>query len=215
MTARCFSAQLAVAFAVAGCGAIAIAGCRGQSSAPAPSPAPAAETKTAAAKQAATEPAALKPAKPGRLPEDPIAGKRSTEQWREHLEEEEHERQLGFDRERVVQHRAVVKAITAARARYDRARTEAAVAKARTDVRRRIADVRSKVTRIDHWGVNSPLLPDYEALTASLDGAYADAKIAALRGDPGPLAQASAAFDQRMKKIAEWLKEAAESEPEY
>ncbi|MFI5308634.1 MAG: hypothetical protein ACHQ53_14840, partial [Polyangiales bacterium] len=127
--------------------------------------------------------ARVAPSDAGRLPEDPVAGKQSELQWREHMAQEEHERQLGFDRKRLKEHRAVVKLIVAARARYDRARTAAAVAKVRTDMPRAIAEVRRRVTEIDRWGVNSRLLRDYDALATSLLGPYADAKVAAIKGD--------------------------------
>jgi hypothetical protein len=151
---------------------------------------------------------------PSRLPEDPVAGKASELQWREHMVAEERERQLGFDHRRLREHRALVKLIAAARARYDRASTEPAVAKVRTDMPRGIAEIRRRVTEIDRWGVNSRLLQDYDALAVSLAGPYADAKLAAIRGDARALEEVRAAFDQRMKTIAAWLEEAAESEDE-
>jgi hypothetical protein len=151
-------------------------------------------------------------ADPGRLPEDPVAGKQSEAQWREHMEEEEHERQIGFDRQHLEEHRAVTKLIAAARARYDGAKTEAAVAKVRADMPRQIAEVRKRVTAIDHWGVNSRLLADYEALSVSLSDAYPLARVSALKGDGSALDAARGAFDEHMKKIASWLEEAAEND---
>ena len=151
---------------------------------------------------------------PQRLPEDPVAGKQSELQWREHMEEEEHERQIGYDRRFLKEHRALTKLIAAARARYDGAKTEAAVAKVRSGMPAQIAEVRRRVTEIDHWGTNSRLLSDYEALSASLTDAYPDAKIGALKGDGSALDVARAAFDGHMQKIAAWLKEAAETEEE-
>jgi hypothetical protein len=178
------------------------AACRRQTVAPAPE-------ATRAQVQAP-----VAPAEPPRLPEDPDAGKRSEQQWREHMVQEEHERQLGFDHQRLPAHRAVVKLITAARARYERARTPAAVTKVRADMPRRIAEIRGRVAKIDPWGVNSRLLQDYDALAVSLTDGYAAAKIAALGGDTHTLAAVRADFDQRLKKIADWLSDAAESEDE-
>jgi hypothetical protein len=149
-----------------------------------------------------------------RLPEDPVAAKRSEAQWRQHMEDEEHERQQGFDRQHLEQHRAVVSLIGAARARYDRAKTAAAVAKARAEMPQRIAELRRRITEIDHWGVNSRLLGDYAALETSLTAAYADAKLAALSGDSRTLEEVRTAFDQHLKTIGDWLEEAAESEDE-
>ena len=148
-----------------------------------------------------------------RLPEDPVLGKQSEQQWREHLRHEEEERQMWFDQPRLEQHRAVAKLFAASRARYDRARTEAAVAKVRAEMPRRLAEVRSRVTKIDPWGNNSRLLPDYDALSTLLSGAYPDACVAAIKGDHAALEQARAGFDQRMQHVEHWLAEvAAESD---
>jgi hypothetical protein len=149
-----------------------------------------------------------------RLPEDPVAAKRAEAQWRQHMEDEEHERQQGFDHQHLKQHRALLSVIGAARARYDHAKTAAAVAKARAEMPQRIAEIRRRVTEIDHWGVNSRLLGDYDALATSLSAAYADAKLAALDGDSRALDQVRTAFDQHLKTIDDWLDEAAESEHE-
>jgi hypothetical protein len=130
------------------------------------------------------------------------------------MDEEEHERQALFDRQRLREHRALVKLIAAARARYDAAKTEAAVAKVRADMPRTTAEIKKRVTEIDHWGNNSRLHPEYEVLSASLAEGYPAAKMAALKGDAEPLEEARAAFDGRMQKIAEWLKEAAETKGE-
>ena len=49
------------------------------------------------------------------LPEDPERGQRSTAQWSQHLQHEEDERQGIFDRQRIPQHRALMKLLTNAR----------------------------------------------------------------------------------------------------
>lgn len=113
------------------------------------------------------------------------------------------------------QHRAVVRLIDETRAQIDRARTEAAVTKVRKALPKRIAQLRQRVTEIDKWGVSSPILPQYEALAAALEGAYPDAKIAALAGNAQAFEQIRADFDQRRKNITDWLEEAAESKDEY
>jgi hypothetical protein len=151
---------------------------------------------------------------PTRLPEDPVAGKASEQQWREHMVAEERERQMMFDRERLKQHRALAKLIAAARARYDRAKSVAAVDKLRAQMQQSVSDMRARVTEIDHWGVNSRLLGDYDALASSLGSGYAEAKLAALHGDTRPLAEARAAFDQHMHAIATWLEEVEKGEDE-
>jgi hypothetical protein len=181
---------------------VAATACRGKSGEPPPAPS-----------ESPPKPSAVQP-DPGRLPEDPVAGKQSEAQWREHMEEEEHERQIGYDRRYLKEHRAVTKLIAGARARYDGAKTEAAVVKVRADMPGQIAEVKRRVTDIDHWGTNSRLLPDYEALSASLTDAYPAAKIGALKGDGSALDAARAAFDGHMQKITAWLKEAAETEEE-
>ena len=151
---------------------------------------------------------------PSRLPEDPVLAERSQRQWREHMDEEEHERQLGFDHQHIKEHRAVVDRITRARAAYDRAGTEAALAKTRGDMPRQIADIRERVVRIDHWGVNSRLLPDYAVLEGLLERDYPDARLIALKGDAAPLGSARTTFDQHMKTVADWLQETTEGEQE-
>ncbi len=151
---------------------------------------------------------------PSRLPEDPVAGKRSEQQWREHMAREERERQLGFDRKRLDAHRAVVRLLRAARARYDRASSKAAVERVRRRMPRRVSEIRRRVKAIDPWGVNSRLLLDYEALAQSLTGAYADARERAIGGDTRALQAARVDFDRHLQAIADWLAEAAEGEHE-
>src|SRR6185369_15066308 len=107
--------------------------------APEPPPQPATPPEpTPAAPPAQPEqpkpPPAAQPDDPTRLREDPEAAKRSEAQWREHMEDEEDERQAGFDKQHLAEHRALIKLIGAARARYDQARTEDALAKARTEI---------------------------------------------------------------------------------
>jgi hypothetical protein len=70
------------------------------------------------------------------------------------------------------------------------------------------------MTAIDHWGVNSPLLDDYQALLTTLAGPYPDAKLAALNGHPTALGVLHADVDRRRKKMAAWLAAAAASEDE-
>src|SRR5262245_40851899 len=176
--------------------AVAVAACSSKPSEPAPAQAPAAAPVQPAAPAEAPKAPPAAP-DPTRLPEDPVAGKRSEEQWREHMQEEEEERQLAYDHARIPQHRALVKQIAAARARYDRARTEPALAKVRADMPKSIEQMRTRVTAIDHWGVSSRVLPDYAALQATLASAYPDAKLAALKGDSHALEQVRAEFDQR------------------
>jgi hypothetical protein len=186
-----------VAGALAAAAALAASGCQRRPAAPPPAlPAPA-------------------PAPPAaRLPEDPVAGRLSELQWRQHMLAEEHERQLAFDHNRVEQHRGVVELLAAARTRYDRARTQAAVARVQGGMPAVRAELRKRTTAIDHWGVTSPLLADYDAWMAALEGAYPTARIAALGGDADRLGDVRADLDRRAKKIDDWLEEAAASEDE-
>jgi hypothetical protein len=149
-----------------------------------------------------------------RLPEDAALGKRSELQWRQHMEDEERERQIGFDRQRLKQHRAIVARFKAARSLYDRATAEAALAKARTEMPQRVEEIQKQVTELDHWGNNSRLLGDYAALEASLTSDYADAKLSALKGDGAALKNAQAAFDGHLKIISGWLEEVAHAKEE-
>ena len=116
------------------------------------------------------------PARPGdRLPEDPVAGAKSTQQWREHLVEEEHERKLHYDRDRLKKHRAVVKFLVATRARYDRAKTKAAVTAFRARLPPAVDGVRKQITAIDKWGTNSNLLDDFDRRLAHINAWLAEA----------------------------------------
>src|SRR5581483_9492579 len=137
---------------------------------------------------------------PSGLPEDPDAGRKSEAEWRRHMDWEERERQLSFDKNRIPQHRAVIRQLTAARARYDRAKTKAAVERMRAEMPALRQALQARTTEIDHWRVNSPLLADYDAEIADLDVAYPDAKLAALDGDAQPLRAVRARMDQRRKK---------------
>jgi hypothetical protein len=151
---------------------------------------------------------------PSGLPEDPAAGRKSEAEWRRHMDWEERERQLSFDKNRIPQHRAVIQRLAAARARYDRAKTKAAVERVRADMPALRQDLQARSTEIDHWHVSSPLLADYDAEMADLDGAYPDAKLAALAGDLQPLRAVRARMDRRKKKMGEWLAAAEEAEGE-
>jgi hypothetical protein len=155
-----------------------------------------------------------KAAAPDRLPEDPVAGAKATAQWRAHLAFEERERKLRYDRDRMKQHRTVLRFLVATRARYDRAGSKAAVTAIRERLPPAIEAARQRIARIDHWGVSSNLLVDYDAMLKLLAEGYPAARIDALAGDPAPLALAKADLDAREKRINDWLEEAAETEDE-
>lgn len=173
-------------------------------------PAPASGLDSKAPRRA-TPPGAVEPPQ---LPEDPVAAQRAEAQWREHLDREEEERQMLFDRPRLKQHRAVVRALKAVRTSYDRAKNDAALTKARTAAGSHLESVQKQVGELDPWGVNSRLLPEYRALQESLANAYPDAKGAALSGDKAALESARSSVDQHLRAIAGWLEEAEHGEEE-
>jgi hypothetical protein len=149
------------------------------------------------------------------LPEDPIAGKRSTLQWAEHLAKEDEERQVIFDRQRLSEHQRVVKLLRAARARYDNAADESAVKRVDSAMPRLVSDIQNQVHELDPWGNCSRLLPHYVALQSSLSDAYPAAKLAAIRGNPQHLGKLRESFDEHLEKIEVWLEEVAEYEDEH
>jgi hypothetical protein len=151
---------------------------------------------------------------PSRLPEDEEAGLRAQAEWRQHLADEEEERQLLFDRQRLKAHAAIVLLAKSARARYDAARSKAAALAAQKTGARQMQELRQRVNRLDPWGVNSRLLDDYAWFAATLEGPYADAVRAAAEGHGEHRAQLAAEFDMRMARIADWLHKAAQSEEE-
>src|SRR6185503_12705653 len=120
------------------------------------------------------------------------------------------ERQLGYDRRKMKEHRALLGVLVAARKRYDAARTPAAVATLSARTPALLEEAHRRITVIDHWGVNSRLLPDYQALLRALSDTYPAAVTAALKGDRQPLKEARADMDHRMASMREWLKAAAE-----
>jgi hypothetical protein len=151
---------------------------------------------------------------PPTLPEDPEAGARATAQWREHLAHEEEERQMFFDRPRLAQHRAIARTLEQVRARYDRAKTERAVERARQAAAHALEDVARRVKALDPQGVNSRLLPNYAALQAVFGSEYAEARLAALRGDAAPLTKAREIVEPSFGVIEKWLEEAAGEDDE-
>jgi hypothetical protein len=149
-------------------------------------------------------------------PEDPVKAAKSTAQWREHLAAEDHERKLLYDgdRDRMKQHRAVLKLLVGARARYDRAKTKAAVLSIQKRLPATVEDVRRRMTKIDHWGTNSNLLGDYDAFLGALSDGYPAARIDSLDGKPASLEAIRRDLDQRTRQIKDWLAEAAASRDE-
>ena len=150
----------------------------------------------------------------GRLPEDPAAGAKSTQQWRDFMASEEHERRLGYDKRHLKEHRAVLKFLVATRARYDRAKSKAAVLAIQKRLPPAVEETRRRITKIDHWGNNSNLLGEYDAMLKALSDTYPTARIAFLDGDHAPLDAQRAEFDRRIKHAQDWLAEAADAKDE-
>jgi hypothetical protein len=149
---------------------------------------------------------------PGTLPEDPEAGAKSVAEWRQHLEHEEVERRLGYDRRRLPEHRALLTRLHAVRQRYDRARTSSAVLSAQTEFRATRPLLDERFDAIDHWGVSSKVLPDYRKLVETFSDAYPNARAAALSGQTAPFEQMGREVDERFAAIDAWLHAAAESD---
>lgn len=142
------------------------------------------------------------------IPEDPAAAKRANAQWDQHLDREEEERQMSFDKPRLAKHRAIVRSFKAIRAKYDAAKNAAAVAKAREAAGKQIEQIDRQLKTLDPWGNNSRLLPDYAALKESFAHEYPDAKLAALGGDKAASDAAREKVEQHFEVIGEWLEEA-------
>ena len=142
-------------------------------------------------------------------PEDPAVGAKSTAQWRQHLAAEERERQLQFDGQRLKQHRAVVKLLTAARARFDRAKSKAAVLSAQKRLLPVVEEIQRRIKQIDRWGNNSRLLVDYDTYVKALSAHYPAARIDMLEGHPAALDTIRGQLDEVTKRINSWLAEAA------
>lgn len=143
------------------------------------------------------------------LPEDPAAGARSVAQWREHLEEEERERKLRFDRRKLPEHRRVSELFRTAQQDYDRAPTERAVAAAQKSFRASLPRLEKSFDALDHHGESSGLVPEYRKLVELFTDAYPNARIAALGGSKASLSELEARAKTHFETIDEWLKEAS------
>jgi hypothetical protein len=157
-------------------------------------------------------PSATAPA--GTLPEDPDAGARASAEWHQHLQREERERRLGYDRRKLPQHHEVLKTLNAVRQSYDHASSAGAVASAQQAFLAQVPKLEQKFDAIDHWGVSSKVLPDYRQLVTTFSDAYPKARSAALAGNSTAIEQVGRDVDARFEAIDDWLREAAESADE-
>jgi hypothetical protein len=139
------------------------------------------------------------------LREDPAAGKRSELQWRKHLHAEEVERQMIFDRNRLAEHRALLKRVQDARDRLDAPKTPSELERARTTSQGILQELRAGIDAIDRWKNSSRILADYEALMRALTETYPAARLAAMSGDKAPLSDARASFDTHLRNMNSWL----------
>ena len=92
------------------------------------------------------------------LPEDPELAARTTAETDERRAKKKHKRFLTFDGENLSVHSALLAAITSARARYDRARNEAALNAARKAMPAQLAKIKEGMVKLDEKGVGSRLL---------------------------------------------------------
>jgi hypothetical protein len=162
----------------------------------------------------AATPSSPTSAGPARLPEDPVAARKATEQWREHLVHEELVRKQQFDRQRMKEHEAILAALEQARGRYDTAKTMAQVKRAKVVFHAALPALEKRVLAIDPERQNSKLLEDYEALFETFDGPYVAARLASLDGDARALTELTADVDRRIAKARAWLTEDGHEERE-
>ena len=139
------------------------------------------------------------------LPENPELGKKSTAQWRQHLDREEVERQGIFDKQRIPQHRALMKQLSAARKTLDEQKGMQELREARVGVNQQLDSVRAQLKELDPWGTNSRLLPRYQALLELLSARYDAAKQAAFGGDSKAVDAVRTEFDAHLRKMNRWL----------
>jgi len=142
------------------------------------------ELQRGAAGAAPIEVATSKPRQHPPLPENEELGRQATEQWQEHEEEEERNRRLCFDHDRLPRHQSVLAALGRLRESYQRARSKPDVARARAQAEQLAPSLRKQFDEIDPWQNSSLLVADYAALLEQLT-------------QPGPGPQSGNAADLR------------------
>lgn len=148
------------------------------------------------------------------LPEDPLAGKRSEQQWREHLEEEELERQMIFDHYRLDEHHALIARIRAARERLDQVKTARQLEQTRKALAPALKEIKQGIDAIDRWKNSSHILSDYEALLAALGESYPEALRRGFAGQPQAREAARKDFDAHLQRMHGWLTRVADEDGE-
>ena len=144
------------------------------------------------------------------LLEDPDRGKRSEEQWRAHLAEEDRERLMARDRHARKHHEAILRMLAHARQTYVRARSEAKILAAKAQVAELRPKIEEALSAINTWGNVSPLTATYQEMLGWLEAAIPDARLAALRGDGARMQALRRDWDDRLQEIRKHLREAAE-----
>lgn len=140
-----------------------------------------------------------------RLPEDPVAGKRSEMQWKKHLQAEEVERRMVFDRNHLPEHRELIKRISAAREPLEQAKTPNALGKAQAQLEPTLQALQATIDALDRHKNSSRILVDYEALMSSLTTTLPAAKLAAMSGNTDMLSHARNDFDAHLRTMHSWL----------
>lgn len=135
-------------------------------------------------------------------------------QWREHMEEEERERKLNYDRRRLKEHERVLANLRQVLKSYDNAKNEKDVLRAKAALAKRRQRLERDISAIDHWGVSSNVLGDYREILETLSEAYPSARIAALSGRSAQLDELRSAVDGRLHKVDKWLERARDSRDE-
>lgn len=196
---------------LAGAQLLALSGCKPAATNEPTSAAPGARAASAVPSVEASPGA---PSASSSLPEDSVAAARSLELWREHLQEEERERRLSFDRRKLPEHQRVVAKLRAARATFDGARTQAELELARRSFSSEVPELERRFEQIDHWGNNSAVLTDYQELVKLLGGPYPEARRAALAGNSAEFQALQAELRRRFDAIDASLKAARASSDE-
>jgi hypothetical protein len=131
---------------------------------------------------------------------------------------EEHDRLVKYDRGKLPLHTQVFAFITKVRteddklekqvlAESDKAKAKAQIEKAAGGQRAGIVAMDKKMATIDPKGGNSNITTDYDVMLNALANDYPEAMVAAVDGDPKPLAEQKAELDKRTKKITDWFAE--------
>jgi hypothetical protein len=148
------------------------------------------------------------------LKEDPAAGKRSELQWKKHLQAEEVERKMFFDKNHAPEHRALITRIKEARERLDKPKTPGDLQNALAALQAPLQELQSGIDALDRWKTSSQLIPDYEALIGALREGYPAARLAAMSGNTESLSAARTSFDGHLRSMHTWLTRVESDEDE-